>query len=255
MNRTTTTSAARIGALGRRLLAAATIAAAATLLSGCLYPREQLAQNQLPAKDAVASVQAVVDLYQQETGLLPLKNASVETPAYEKFVVDFAKLQRSRYLSELPAATFEKGGSYYFLIQNEETDPTVKLMPLPVFQAVNDAQAEIDRLVRGGGAVPRGESVSPGFYRIDYAKLGVKEPKLRSVYSGGALALMLDERGKVYADYGSDLMRAAQKKGLDEIGPEVDLRSLLAEETDFVPVKSPVYRLIDQEPVPQPDES
>lgn len=255
MNKATAASAARIGAAGRRLLAAAAIASMATLLSGCLYPRDQLGQNQLPAKDAVAGVQAVVDLYQQETGLLPLKNATAETPAYEKFAVDFGKLQRSRYLSELPAASFEKGGSYYFLIQNEETDPTVKLMPLPVFQAVNDMQAEIARLVRGGGAVPLGESLYPGFYRIDYGKLGLKEPKLRSVYSGGALSLMADERGKVYADYGPDLMRAAQKRGLKSIGPDVDLRSLLAEDTDFVPVKSPVYHLIDQEPVPQPDPS
>ncbi|MCM3747393.1 hypothetical protein M3223_08495 [Paenibacillus pasadenensis] len=237
----------------RRFKAAASLAVLTLALSGCMYPKERLGQNQVPAKDAVASVQMVVDLYQKDTGLLPMKNASENTPKYEKFIVDFAKLQQKNYISELPSASFEKGGSYYFVIQNEEKDPAVKLLPITTFQAVNDIQAESDRYKRNnGGAIPSGEQVYPGFYRINYAKLAVKEPELRSVYSGGALTLMMDERGRVYADYGSDLMRAVQKRGLDAIKPEEDLRVLLAEGTDFVPVKAPVYYLVNKEPVPQP---
>ncbi|SDR84789.1 hypothetical protein SAMN05444162_0186 [Paenibacillaceae bacterium GAS479] len=235
----------------RRVMAAASLAVLSLTLSGCLYPKQQLEQNQLPARDAVAGVQTVVDLYQKDTGLLPMKTASEKTPKYEKFIVDFSKLQQGNYISELPAATFEKGGNYYFVIQNEESDPSVKLMPITIFQAVNDIQAESDRYKRKNNVIPSGEQAFPGFYRLDYEKLGIKEPELRSVYSGGALTLMLDENGRVYADYGIDLMQAVQKYGMDRIKEGEDLRRLLVEQTDFVPVKSPLYELIGKEPVPQ----
>ncbi|KKC46252.1 hypothetical protein [Paenibacillus sp. D9] len=250
------------GTLGRRaegrkwrgIAGAAAAVMLAASLSGCMYPRERMAESQAPSMDVVAGVQAVVDLYQQKKGLLPIKNATQETPVYEKFVIDFPKLQRENFMSDLPAASFEKGGSYYFLIQNEEKDPTVKLMPLTIFQAVNDVQGWVDQYGRShGGSIPAAGEAYPGYSRIDFKKLGQKEPSVRSLYSGGALTFMLSDKGRVYADYGSDMMRFVQKRGLDKVGADLDLRQLLAEDTDFVPVKSPPYKLVNGEPAAQPE--
>jgi hypothetical protein len=239
---------------GRGLAGAAFALLLAASLSGCMYPRERMAESQAPSMDVVAGVQAVVDLYQEKKGLLPIKNATQEAPVYEKFVIDFAKLQRENFMSDLPAASFEKGGSYYFLIQNEEKDPTVKLMPLTIFQAVNDVQGWVDEYSRSsGGKLPAAGEAYPGYSRIDFKKLGQREPAVRSLYSGGALPFMMNDKGRVYADYGSDLMRAVQKRGLDKVGADTDLRQLLAEDTDFVPVKAPPYKLVEGEPQAQPE--
>ena len=246
--------AARPSRLHRRAAGAAAVLLMSLALTGCMYPRDRMAQSDMPSMDAVASVQRVVELFQKKTGLLPIKNSSQDAPRYEKFAIDFAKLLRGNYISDLPAASFEKGGSYYFLIQNEERDPVVKLMPLVVVQAVTDIQGWVDEYSRSrGGKLPSLEQAYPGYSRIDFKGLGRREPKIRSVFSGGVLPFMMSDKGKVYADYGSDLMRAAQKRGIDSLTYNQDLRALLVEDTDFVPVKSPPYRLQNGEPVPQPE--
>lgn len=227
----------------------AVLAVLTVLLSGCLYPEEERAAGQLPAKDAVLSVQAVVDQYQKDTGLLPILNSEPDTPVYEKYRVDFGKLTRMKYVSDIPPAAFEKGGNYYFLITNEETDPTVKLMNLAVYQQVNDVQREVVSYQRAKGALPRGEEVYPGYFRIDYSALNIREPKLSSVFTGQTLQTMMDAGGNVYIDYAADMMQAIQKSGTSP-KPDQDLRELLASQSDFVPVKSPVYHFVNNEPKP-----
>ncbi|MFD0711147.1 hypothetical protein [Paenibacillus sp. GCM10027626] len=217
-------------------------------LSGCLYPKEKLAQNQKPAKDALMNVQLVVDKYQKDTGLLPIRNSEPDTPRYEKFMIDFDKLLRMNYVSEIPASAFEKGGSYYFLVINEETDPTVKLMNLAQFQKINDVQNAVAAYKNNnGGKLPAGEKYYPDFYLIDYSKLSVKEPEIQSVFSGQTLHTLLDEMGKVYIDYAIDIsqMMPSASSGYENMA---DLRELLVEQSDFVPVKSPGYKLINGEP-------
>ncbi|MFB9329569.1 hypothetical protein ACFFSY_26835 [Paenibacillus aurantiacus] len=221
----------------------------AIVLSGCLYPEEERASNELPAKDAVLNVQAVVDQYQKDTSLLPILNSEPDTPVYEKYRIDFGKLTRMKYMSDIPPAAYEKGGSYYFLIINEETDPTVKLMNLSVYQRVIDVQREISSYQRSKGALPHGEQAYPGYYWIDYSALNIREPKLVSVFSGQSLQTMMDAGGNVYVDYAADLMQAVQKSGASP-SPNQDLRELLVSRSDFVPVKSPVYHFVDNEPKP-----
>jgi len=217
-------------------------------LAGCLYPKDQLAQNRMPPRDAVRLVQAAVDDYRRETGLLPIKNADQHTPRYEKYVVDLAKLQRTGHLSELPAAAFEKGGRYYFLVLDEENEPIVRLLDIVVLQQLNDLQKRVDEyMAENGGALPAGERLYPGFAVLDFDKLGGRKPDIRSVFSGHPINVLVHESGAVFADYGIDARRLVESSGAVP-EPDQDLRELLARETLFVPVKSPVYHWIDGDP-------
>ncbi len=234
----------------KRTAAAALMLAVCMLLSGCLYPRDRLEQNQRPPKDAILTVQAVIDQYQKDTGLLPILNSTEDTPVYEKYRVDFEKLQEMNYLSEIPPSAFENGGGYYFLIINEEKDPTVKLMNLVFYQQINDVQAAVKAYVGAhGGKLPAGQRAYPDFTYIDYSKLKpLKEPVMNSMFTGQPLLTMMDAQGNVYLDYGSDIMQQLNKQGAAKPEPGQDLRTLLVNGSDFVPVKSAVYRLVNGEP-------
>lgn len=230
------------GNAGWRLVSAATAAVLMLTLTGCLYPKDKPGQ-QAPPKEAVRNVQAAIDQYYDEQGLLPIINASQDVPKYEKFRLDFAKLQSKGYLSAIPNAAFENGGNYYFLIIDEETDPNVRLMDIVTFQRVNDIQQAVTAHVGSGGDTPKKEAVYPGFYEIDYNAISLKAPSIRSIYSGGALQAMIDDSGRVYVDYGIEIMQLLQKQAPAAVEEGADLRILLVNATEFVPVKSPEYRL------------
>jgi hypothetical protein len=238
--------------VGRRpgawLRAQAAVLIASALLTGCLYPQDRLAQNRMPPRDAVWLVQAAVDDYRRDTGLLPIKNADPDTPRYEKYVVDLAKLKRTGYVTDLPAAAFEKGGNYYFLVLDEETEPIVRLMNITVLQQLNDLQERVNEYKSShGGALPAGEPVYPSFAALDYGKLGGRKPDIRSVFSGHPINVLVHDSGAVFADYGIDVRRLVESMGAAP-EPDEDLRGLLARETLFVPVKSPVYYWIHGDP-------
>ena len=230
------------------LLRTAVLVAAFAALTGCLYPEERLVQNGVPPRDAVRQVQEAVDAYMADRQLLPIKNAGPETPAYEKFIVDFAKLQRSGYLADIPAAAYERGGPYYFLVLNEETDPLVRVMNVVVYQQLNDLQDRVDDWREAnGGRLPAGEALYPSFSALDFGQLGGAKPDIRSVFSGRPATVLVHDDGTVYVDYGSDVREAVEKSGTAP-EPDEDLRALLVRESPFVPVKSPVYLWADGEP-------
>lgn len=224
-------------------------------LSGCAGPQALRAQGGPPSRDAVRAVQEAVDRYKADTGLLPIKNGDPGASFFEKFVVDFGKLQRMRYVDDIPVAAFERGGSYYFLVLDETPRPRVKLMSLRVYQQLADIEREVAAFSsKHGGLLPRGKELYPGYAAVDFAKLGRRGADVRSVFSGSPLPVMMDDRGRVYADYARDMMAAAQKNGLRQTAAAGDLRMLLTDRSDYVPVKSPPYRLVDGEPVPLPPE-
>ncbi|RXZ76872.1 hypothetical protein EBB07_31715 [Paenibacillaceae bacterium] len=227
-----------------------TIGIISLLLSGCLYPKENLAQSKVSVREDVTTVQTVIERFQKEAGLLPIKNSSPETSRYEKYIVDLAKLQRMNYISVLPSAAFEQGGRYFFLILNEETAPIVKVQDVVLSQAIIQVQNWVDeyRRMNKDGDLLAGEQAYPGFYHLDYNKLGQKEPTLRSPFSGLTLATLIDDTGIVYIDYGIDVMKAVEKLGDKQPSSDQDLRELLVEFSDYVPVKSPVYHWVDGEP-------
>jgi hypothetical protein len=218
-------------------------------LSGCMYPKNELKQNQAAPKEAVRNVQAAIDQYQSETGMLPMKNSDADTPVYEKFLVDFAQLKNKGYLISIPTAAFENGGNYYFLIINEETKPQVKLMNLKTYQQINDIQSWVTEYANNhNGEWPKGEQAYPGYFYIDYKAMNKKAPDLRSDYSYQTLAAIMDEQGHVYMDYGIDIMQTIQKNGEDGLTADTDLRSILVDTDMFVPVKAPAYHWVNKEP-------
>lgn len=223
----------------------------AGLLSGCMYPGKEQ-QTGSSYRESVKRVQEAVDDYQQQEGLLPILNADEATPRYEKFVIDLKKLHEMGYLDEIPAAAFEKGGSAYFLILDEETRPSVRLMDIVTVQKVNDVQRQINRYKSGhGGKLPAGDEIYPGLFTIDARQAGTGSITLKSIYSGQPLQFIMDKNGTVYADYGPDIRSAIDKNG---VSPEAnrDLRLQLEQASYYVPVKSLPYYWVEGQPVPQP---
>ncbi|WP_309242075.1 hypothetical protein [Paenibacillus sp. S150] len=219
-------------------------------LTGCMYPGKAQ-QTGSSYRESVQRVQAAVEDYRQQEGLLPILNADEAVPRYEKFVIDLKKLQETGYLEVIPAAAFEKGGSAYFLILDEESRPTVKLMDLVTVQKVNDVQRQINRFKSGhGGRLPVGEEIYPDLFTIDARQAGTASITLNSIYSGQPLSFIMDRNGAVYADYSLDIMSAVQKNGgSSEAG--TDLRLQLEQASYYVPVKSLPYYWVDGQPVPQ----
>lgn len=238
-------------AFKRRVRKGLTLTASVILmlsLTGCLYPKDQLKQNQAAPKEAVRNVQAAIEQYQNDTGLLPIHNSNTEVPIYEKYKIDFSKLQVKGYISTIPTAAFENGGNYYFIVIDEETEPLVKLLDIVTFQRVNDIQNWVRSHMQSGGELPKDEEMYPGFYQIDFKSMNRTAPDIRSVFSGQTIAPIIDDEGVVYTDYGIDLMQLILKsEGIAE-DDQLDLRRLLVDSSDYVPVKSPIYRLVNGEP-------
>ncbi|MNO43170.1 hypothetical protein D3C76_333860 [compost metagenome] len=219
-------------------------------LSGCMYPGKEQ-QTAASYRESVKRVQEAVNDYQQQEGLLPILNADEATPRYEKFVIDLEKLQETGYLDEIPAAAFEKGGSAYFLILDEETRPSVKLMDLVTVQKVNDVQRQINRYKSGhGGKLPAADEIYPDLFTIDAQQAGTGSITLKSIYSGQPLQFIMDKNGTVYADYSPDIISAIGKNG-DFPETNTDLRHELEQASFYVPVKSLPYFWVDGQPVPQ----
>lgn len=217
-------------------------------LSGCLYPDEQRVGANASAREAVLTVQDAVDRYKESTEVLPIVNADADVPIYEKFKLDFGKLQRTGYLASIPGIAFENGGTVVFIVIDEETKPQVKLMDVAVFQAVDGVQTRVNEYrKKHQGGNPAGDEAYPGFHTIDFGKLGGSEPKIRSMYSGQSLSLLVTDKGIVYVDYGIDIATAVQKTDAAP-GAEEDLRHRLVDASYYVPVKSPVYRWIGTAP-------
>jgi len=217
-------------------------------MTGCLYPKDRLADNQAPPREAVRNVQAAVEQFRTDHGLLPIKNSSADTPVYEKFVIDLAKLERMNYIGDIPGAAYEKGGNYYFLLIDEQSEPIVRLMSIVVHQQLIDLQAKVDAYREAnGGALPAGEQAYPSIYYVDYELLGRDRPDIRSVFSNQPLGAIVHENGTVFGDYGIDVRKAVE---LSDAAPEAgsDLRELLVRQSLFVPVKSPVYVWTDGDP-------
>ena len=166
-----------------------------------------------------------------------------------KYKIDFPKLQVKGYMSTIPTAAFENGGNYYFLVIDEETQPRVKLLDIVSFQKVNDIQNWVRSHMQSGGELPKEEPMYPGFYQIDYKSMNRTAPDLRSVFSGQTIGALIDDHGIVYINYGIDLMQLIQKnEGI--LGDDLQnlLRTLLVDASDYVPVKAPMYRLVNGEP-------
>lgn len=219
-----------------------TLLVAGMLLGGCLYPDELRKENRIAPQESAAIVQNAVNEYLERYGVLPIKNSTLDTPLYEKYVIDFKKLINAGLISQIPANAFENGGSYVYVLVNPELKPEVKMMDLVALQKAADLQKTVDKYrVMHNGQIPQGEAAGNGWYYIDYDLLGSEPPQIQSVFSGQYLNAVVHQSGKVAIDYAPDIMIIVQRENLSSIDSETDLRSILTEHSYFVPVRSHAY--------------
>ncbi|MCC2687125.1 MAG: hypothetical protein K0R75_4024 [Paenibacillaceae bacterium] len=235
--------------------AAVTVAMATGILllaGGCLYPKELRQENQVPSGEYIALVQHAIDQFHQQTGVLPIKNSDMDTPVYEKYPIDFKRLQDRHLLGTIPPNAFEKGGTNLYVLVNAETAPKVKMLDLVSYQQTGDIQKLVDTYrSKHNGEIPSGAPVVDHLYWLDYAKLGTKPPAIKSPYSRNYLNLLVHDSGKVAIDYGPEIMRLLQNQGSPPV-PDEDLRERLAAAYDFVPALSYPYYWVHNEPVIRP---
>lgn len=220
------------------------------LLAGCLYPQERLGKNSIPYDDQLTAVQVAVDQFREDNGgILPIQTKDNHTPIYQKYPIDFGKLV-PKYMQEPPGTSFENGGTYQYVLIDPETDPTVKLIDLILVEHIREVALRLKLYREKHTYPPFGSELAKGRYAINYEELGYKEPPyVVSPFSGENLPLFLDNNGEIFIDYSIDLYHAIQTAKIKPKSGE-DIRSLLADDSPFVPAFSLPYTVNEQgEPI------
>nr|WP_034645646.1 hypothetical protein [Bacillus methanolicus] len=209
------------------------------ILSGCMYPKEKLAENQVPYDDQVQSVQSAVDRFQKDNGgILPIKTRDSSTPIYQKYPIDFQKIV-SKYIAEPPGNSYESGGVFQYVLVDVETNPTVKIFDLRIAETIR----EINLRIKASGYPPYKEKLAENVYSIDFKKLGYKEePVATSPYSNQNLPFIVTGNAEVIVDYRSDLYKMLQSTK-HSYKPGDDIRELLVKNSVFVPAYSLPYTI------------
>ncbi|MGY0691782.1 hypothetical protein ACW2QC_03185 [Virgibacillus sp. FSP13] len=220
------------------------------LLSGCLYPNDELEKNQIPNEDQLELVQKSVDDYREKTnGLVPIKTKEEDTPIFQKYLVDFTALKAKHLITEIPGNAYENGGVYQYTLITPEDNPRVKLIDLRMTEKIREVRVKLEIYRNEHLYPPYGEEIVNGIYKLNYKKLGFdSEPYVVSPYSQKNLPIIMDTDGQIFVDYRMDLYEALQKNDHDYKEGE-DIRYLLAENSPFVPAYSLPYTVRDGEPV------
>ncbi|WP_337969919.1 hypothetical protein [Virgibacillus salexigens] len=224
------------------------------VLSGCLYPQDELSKNQVPNQDQLETVQSAVDQYKEKNqGLVPIRTKPSDTPIFQKYLIDFSKLKEANVLTEIPGNAYENGGVYQYTLINPEENPQVKLIDLQTSEAIRSVNVKLDMYRNDHIYPPFGEEINQGIYTIDYEKLGMKSaPTVNSPYSNQSLPIVMDVDGNLYVDYRIDLNNALSDYE-HHYQPGDDIRYILTDHTPFVPVYSFPYAIKDGEPVFNPE--
>ncbi|WP_408006534.1 hypothetical protein ACJROX_17760 [Pseudalkalibacillus sp. A8] len=219
-----------------------------TLLSGCLYPEERLAQNRVPYEDQLKSVQNAVIEYRKATGVLPIENRDQDTPIYVKYPINFGKLV-PRYMSEPPGNSYENGGVYQYVLWDVEKDPKVKLVDLETVELVKDYKTKLRLYIQKHKYPPYDKVLANERYTLKHEELGYKkQPTVKSPFTGNHLPFIVDNKNNIYIDYSMDLYQALEKKDHNYKKGD-DIRDILVEDSPFVPAFSVPYTVEDNEPV------
>jgi hypothetical protein len=216
------------------------------MLSGCMYPSEKLAENQIPYTDQIQAVQQAVNSFKEDNGgILPIKTRDAVTPIYQKYPIDFKKIA-PKYLAEPPGNAFESGGIFQYVLVDVETNPTVKLLDLRMVDTIRDIKLRI----KSNGYPPYKDKLADNVYTIDFNELGYKqEPYAVSPFSNQNLPLVVTTDAEVYVDYRQDLF-SQLKKAKKPVKPGEDIRNILVEDSMFVPAYSLPYTIDENnEPV------
>jgi len=217
-------------------------------LSGCLYPDDQLAQNQIPYEDQLQSVQTAVNKFKENNnGLLPIKNKDMNTPIYLKYPVDFTKLIPS-YISDAPGNAYENGGVYQYALIDAETNPTVKLIDLRIAEKIRDVSLRVQVYKDKNTYPPIKKTLSKGVFLLNYKKMGFKEePFVTSPYSQKNLPIVMGNDGEFYVDYSIDLFEKINDAKKMKTGE--DIRQILVKDSPILPAYSLPYTIKDGQPV------
>ncbi|MET3195458.1 hypothetical protein [Bacillus sp. OAE603] len=217
-------------------------------LSGCLYPDDQLAQNQIPYEDQLQSVQTAVNKFKENNnGLLPIKNKDMNTPIYLKYPVDFTKLIPS-YISDAPGNAYENGGVYQYVLIDAETNPTVKLIDLRIAEKIRDVSLRVQVYKDKNAYPPIKETLGKGVFLLNYKKMGFKEePFVTSPYSQKNLPIVMGNDGEFYVDYSIDLFEKINDAKKMKNGE--DIRQILVKDSPILPAYSLPYTIKDGQPV------
>lgn len=209
------------------------------VLSGCLYPQEELAKNQIPYENQIQSVQLAVNQFRDVNGgILPIKTKEASTPLYQKYPIDFKKIVPAHIIEE-PANAYESGGIFQYVLVDVEKEPKVKLLDLRMAETIR----EIKLRIKTKGFPPYKARIADNVYTLDYKKLGYKEePVALSPYSQKNLPFIIDGNAEIYVDYRSDLYEYLQK-GEHFFKSGDDIRELLLKDSFFVPAFSLPYTI------------
>ena len=220
------------------------------ILTGCLYPQNEMAKNQMPNEAQLDMVQTAVLQYKEETnGLVPIKTKENDVDIYEKYLIDFTLLKDNQLLSEIPGTAYENGGIYQYTLVTPEEDPRVKLIDLRITEKIREVYVKLDIYRSKNLYPPFGEQVDKNIYTLNYKKLGLKtEPHVVSPFSKTNLPLLINTEGELFVDYRIDLQQALKEFEHDfKYGD--DIRPILENNYPFVPAYSLPYTIDDNEPV------
>ncbi|WP_342774175.1 hypothetical protein [Aquibacillus sediminis] len=220
------------------------------ILTGCMYPEENLTKNQIPNEVQLQQVQDAIDRYvENNNGRVPIRTKPSDTPIFQKYIIDFEPLKQQSYISDIPGIAFENGGFYQYVLVTPENDPTVKLIDLRTTEVVRSVRNRINIYRSENTYPPFGEEVGDGVYEINYEKIGLDEPPyVVSPYSQKSLPVVMDVNGEAYIDYRIDLYQVLEEHDHTYESGD-DIRWILANNHPFVPAYSLPYTLEDNEPV------
>lgn len=224
------------------------------IISGCSGPRVKRG-DQTPVHPGphLALVQAAVDGFYESHHVLPIVNSELDTPVYEKYKVDFARLKSYGYIQSIPENAFENGGLHHYVMVDVEDEAKVKLLHIPSVRDAKEVEQRMLDYAKTHGGLPLGEPVYPEWYEIDYAKLGLQEVRVQSVFTNQYVGLLVHTSGVVSIDYASDIMQLIMQNDIEHIDTDVDLRTLLVEHSYFVPAHTQPYYWVDGTPVISPN--
>ncbi|GAE91357.1 ABC transporter periplasmic binding protein yphF [Gracilibacillus boraciitolerans JCM 21714] len=223
-------------------------------LTGCMYPSENLSQNQISNDAQLQMVQLAIDQYQeQKNGLLPILTKESDTPLYQKYLIDFSLLKQQGLIQAVPGTAFENGGSYQYVLVDVEENPTVKVIDLHLSDEIRSIQQRLSIYRSEHTYPPFGEQVEKNIFELDIEELNLEgPPQVNSPYSENKLPVYIDTNGELLIDYRIELYK--KLKELDhqyENGD--DIRPILFKDHPVVPAYSIPFTIKDNEPVFAPD--
>lgn len=215
------------------------------VLGGCFYPAERRQQvSDLPTH--IAQVQSAVELYQQQNQFLPYLYKEEDRKLTTKYLVDLKAV--SGYGAAIPPTAFEKGGNFLYVLTDLERKPLVRVYDLRVGDEMDKLETAIRTYQKTNGKLPI-QQQGEHYHQIDFAALHMDPIYIPSPYHVGMkLPVIMDDQGRVYVDYRTDIARFLQEKK-EPPAPDEDLRLWLSRIGPFVPAYSAPVQLMDnQEP-------